>query len=111
VLPGGPQITDNGLYFNPQAFVQTPAFQFGNAPRRLSDVRNPGQHNVDAQISKHFPLAERVSMDFRAEFFNAFNNVVFGGPNTNITSTTFGHIFLTQINKPRQVQFGLRLSF
>jgi hypothetical protein len=40
-LPDGPQMMDNGQYFNPAAFARTPQFQFGNASRYLPDVRNP----------------------------------------------------------------------
>jgi hypothetical protein len=35
-------LTDGALYFNPAAFSRTAPFTFGNAPRTLSDVRNPG---------------------------------------------------------------------
>jgi hypothetical protein len=43
--------------------------------------------------------------------YNALNQVIFGGPVTNITSGDFGKIRLTQVNTPRQIQFGMRLSF
>jgi hypothetical protein len=43
--------------------------------------------------------------------FNAFNNVVFAGPQTNVTSADFGRIRLRQVNAPRQIQFGLRFSY
>jgi hypothetical protein len=45
------------------------------------------------------------------EFFNAFNRVQFAGPNTSIASSSFGQIFLSQVNTPREIQAGLRLSF
>ena len=61
--------------------------------------------------AKHISLGEPLSLDFRAEFFNAFNRVQFAGPNTSITSSSFGLIFLSQANTPREIQFGLRLSF
>ena len=52
-----------------------------------------------------------LSLDLRAELFNAFNDVQFAGPNTDITSSSFGHIYLSQVNTPRQVQFSARLKF
>jgi hypothetical protein len=54
-LPGGPQIKNGGLYFNPKAFTQTPAFQFGNAPQYLANVRSPGTNNWDMLVAKQVP--------------------------------------------------------
>ena len=110
-VPGGRQMRNGGLYFNPAAFSPTPSFQFGNAARFLSDVRAPGTLNWDMLVSKRIPLHESVALDVRAEFFNAFNNVQFAGPNTNISSSSFGQIFLNQVNNPRQIQASMRLSF
>ena len=42
--------------------------------------------------------------------FNLFNNVRFGGINTNITSASFGKP-TAQVNLPRVVQLKLRLDF
>jgi hypothetical protein len=111
VLPGGPQMVNGGLYFNPAAFVATPSYQFGNAPRFLGNVRAPGTFNWDTLINRNINLRERISLDVRAELFNAFNNVQFAGPNTDISSSSFGHIYLSQVNTPRQVQFSMRLKF
>ena len=110
-LPGGRQIKNGGLYFNPAAFTPTPSFQFGNAPRYLADVRAPGTVNFDMLAARKIQLPEPFSLEFRAEFFNAFNRVQFAGPNTSITSSSFGQIFLNQVNNPREIQASLRLSF
>ncbi len=110
-LPGGPNISANGLYFNPAAFTQTPTFAFGNVSRYLGDVNNPSAWNWDALIEKNTQIRERFHLTFRAELFNALNHVVFSGPTTSITSSTFGHIILSQTNSPRQIQFSLRLAF
>jgi Carboxypeptidase regulatory-like domain len=111
VVPGGPQITNNGLYFNPAAFAAVPSYQFGNVSRYLPDVNNPSDFDTDMLIEKSIPIRERMHLTFRAELFNAFNNVNFSGPVTSITSSSFGRISLTQSNNPRQVQFALRLAF
>jgi hypothetical protein len=110
-ITGGRKITNGGLYFNPAAFIQPPAFQFGNAPRYLADVRAPGTANFDMLAARRIQLPEPFSLDFRVEFFNAFNRVQFAGPNTSVASSSFGHIFFTQANTPREIQAGLRLSF
>jgi hypothetical protein len=79
-LPDGPQIKDNGQYFNPAAFSRTPPFTFGNVSRNLPDVRLPGTYNWDMLLSKNFKFRERISLEFRGEYFNAFNHVQFAGP-------------------------------
>ncbi|HUQ93804.1 MAG TPA: TonB-dependent receptor, partial [Bryobacteraceae bacterium] len=99
---------DGALYFNPAAFERAPQFTFGNVSRNLPDVRVPGNKNWDLLIEKRFSFTERYALDFRTELYNAFNNVIFGGPQTSITSADFGRIRLSQVNIPRQIQFGLR---
>jgi len=44
------------------------------------------------------------------EFFNAFNNVQFAGPNTNISSSSSGQIS-NHVNIPREIQASICLSF
>ena len=110
-LPGGPQIVDNGLYFNPAAFVRTPQFQFGNVSRYLGDVRNPPNFGLNTLIEKQWSIRERYKVDFRTGLFNLTNSVNFAGPQTSITSSAFGRISLTQVNVPRAIQFGLRVGF
>ena len=45
-------MTDGGLYFNPAAFSRTPPFTFGNAPRTIGEIRNPGGRNLDLLVEK-----------------------------------------------------------
>lgn len=110
-VPGGRTMKNGSYYFNPAAFTPTPSFQFGNAPRYLADVRAPGTKNFDMLAAKKLFFTERYNLDFRMEFFNAFNRVQLAGPNTSIASSSFGQIFLSQANTPREIQAGLRLSF
>jgi hypothetical protein len=53
---------------------------------------------------------ERIKLQFRAEFLNAFNRVWFGGLNTSILSPTYTQL-TGQQNNPRNIQFGLKLIF
>lgn len=97
-------------YFNTSVFSQPPAFTFGNVSPRLPDVRNDGVRNWDLSVFKNFLLTERLHLQFRAEALNAFNTPRFGGPNTSVTSSSFG-VITSQSNAPRQIQFGLKLLF
>jgi hypothetical protein len=54
-------------------------------------------------------VTQRVGVQFRAEFFNLFNNVNFNAPNSNVSSAQFGRI--TSALDPRIIQFGLKLLF
>ena len=105
------EYVDGALYFNPLAFSRAAQFTFGSASRNLADVRVPGNKNFDLLIEKRISFTERYVLDFRTELYNAFNNVIFGGPQTNVTSADFGRIRLLQVNVPRQIQFGLRFSY
>jgi hypothetical protein len=80
----------------------------GDAPRKNSQVRVFPSLNENISVAKTFSLRERLRLDFRAEAFNVFNRVVFGGPQTNLNSNTFG-IISSQGNSPRQMQGGIKL--
>ena len=110
-LPGGPQLCDGCEYFNPAAFSKTPEFQLGNVSRYLPNLSYPTNYNTDLMVEKSFAIRERYRATFRAEFLNAFNQVIFAGPTTSITSSTFGYISLSQTNTPRHIQFGLQIAF
>jgi len=62
---------------------------------------------------KDFKVGERASVQFRTEFFNAFNHTQFlisGNSNTAFGFTdTFGQV--TQARDPRIVQFALKVGF
>ena len=84
---------------------------FGNAG--VGILAGPGQQNWDLSLIKRFAvpkLGEGSNLEFRSEFFNAFNHPQFGDPDLEFTSATFGQITTTVVN-PRVVQFALKLSF
>ena len=51
-------------------------------------------------------LAEPLRLQFRAEFANLFNQVNFGNPVANLSSTTYGRI--TGSDSGRSIQFALK---
>lgn len=96
---------------------QWPALQggttFGNSG--VGIVEGPGQHNVDLALIKHTGLHwpnEVANLEFRTEFFNAFNSPQFANPDTNVSDGpfAFGHITGTSVNA-RIIQFALKLNF
>lgn len=110
-------------YFNTAAFVPSrqvlagtilnPFFDgnspFGNLGRNT--LIGPAQRNVDISMIKYIPIKETFNMEFRAEFFNAFNTVNFANPNANIAvPATFGRVTATSAG-PRVIQFALKFNF
>ena len=100
------------LYLNIDAFSQPEPFTFGSAPPRLPNVRTPAMYGEDFSLFKKFYLwSEARNLEFRAEFFNVFNRVIFGGPSAYLNDpATFG-VISYQANTPRVIQLALKLNF
>ena len=94
-------------WFNPAAFVQNQPGTIGNAGRGI--LEGPGLASVDFGVLKNFHLTERSGFQYRAEFFNLFNRVNLGNPNTNIAAATVGRI--TTTGDPRVIQMALKFRF
>ncbi len=77
-------------------------------------IRGPHFFDADLAVSKAFRLPwEHQAVYFRAEAFNAFNNVEFGVPNLSMASpSTFGEITSYAYGAaPRVMQLALRYAF
>ena len=97
-----------GSYFNKAAFAVAAPYHFGNLGRNA--LHGPAFHNTDLGAFKNFNLTEKFRLQFRAEFFNIFNNVNFSTPNGVLGDPNFGAILGTDTSQ-RQVQFALKLLF
>ncbi len=101
-------------YFNPAAFSNTVAGQYGNCAR--NNLKGPHQVNIDFSAIKDFRIAERQALQFRMEMFNAPNHVEWGSPSTSWGSSnvaapsSFGQIRGTAASM-RQIQFALKYNF
>ena len=80
---------------------------FGSSGKNI--LRGPRYFDTDLGLLKDFGIVERVKLQFRAEFFNAFNNVNFGLPQNYLGSGATGQI--TGANSPRILQLALKLAF
>jgi len=90
---------------------------FGNSGTGI--IQGPGQFNFDISILKTTQIFEKHTLQFRAEFFNAFNHPQFTNPNygqgaiyalPNFAAGNFGQITSTSVN-PRVIQFALKYIF
>jgi hypothetical protein len=93
---------NNDLHLAPGSLAS-----FGNLGR--NSLRGPGINNWDISFLKDTKLTESKKLEFRAEFFNAFNHVQFLNPDPFGFDSTFGQV--SQTRGPRLVQFGLKLYF
>ncbi len=79
-------------------------------PSRLPGLRGQNLHLWDISVLKKIRILERLNLELRGEFLNAFNRVQFNDPETNPTNGNFGRV-TSQANLPRNVQIGLKLIF
>ncbi|HXO30837.1 MAG TPA: TonB-dependent receptor [Candidatus Acidoferrales bacterium] len=123
-----------GTLFNTCAFAtNTVVGSFGDAGRNI--IQGPGTQNWDISLFKAFPISETKRLEFRAEFFNAFNHYdpEFDNPgsfNTNIatqhgldetaaqtgcangnTNSNCAFGFAQAAHDPRFIQFALKFYF
>lgn len=94
-------------WFDRAAFAVPAAATFGNLGRNA--VLGPGANNWDVSLQKIFRIKERMSFDFRAEFYNAPHHFSYFGVSTTVGAANFGQV--VSANDPRTLQFGLRFSF
>jgi len=117
-------------YFNLAGFCNTTSVPYGDATATtfgnsgVGAVLGPGQFNWDISILKTTQITERVKMQFRADFYNAFNHPQFADPGgasfgtvgfenvtaTQLSSTEDVAITHTNVN-PRLIQFGVHFLF
>jgi hypothetical protein len=106
---GNPNLSNPGpaAWFNTAAFAIAPYGQFGNAGRNILD--GPALETVNFSIVKNTVFNERLTMQFRSEFFNLLNHTNFNLPDNFVGSSTFGQLVSAQ--DPRRIQFGLKFLF
>jgi hypothetical protein len=96
-------------YLNKTAYQVAPPYTYGNLGR--DSARNLGAQSFTLGLYKNFPIREnKESIQFRAEFFNAFNHVNLGAIDGTLEDPTFGDIGSTA-NNSRQIQFALKVYF
>jgi hypothetical protein len=110
-------VRNGNAWFNTALYTTPAAFTYGSAARTYGDLRRDTYRNVNLSIIKNVAWGEgRQKLQFRAEFLNAFNLVVFGTPGSNVNvapnndRTGFGQV-RTQGNTPRIIQMVLRYTF
>ena len=81
----------------------------GNTPSNLPGVIGPSNFGLDAALRKRIKIGETKTFELRADAINVLNRPVWGNPNTNINSTSFGRI--TTATGNRTITFNARIDF
>ncbi len=101
-LPG----TENGGAANP--------FIPGNAPAYLANVRTRGARELDLSVYKTFAIGENKNLRFDVSSYNVANWAQYGMPPVQDLTSSSNQPFsaiTTNVNTPRQFQFGARFTF
>jgi hypothetical protein len=112
-------------WFDVNSFTENAVGTFGDIGK--NSMRGPRFSDTDLALIKKTSVRERVTLTFRAEFFNAFNHPNFGMPGNNVAAGPppgggFGVISGTAgyqsynstsygMALPRIIQFALKASF
>ena len=85
---------------------------FGNLAR--NSIYGPGQWYFDTSLERRFPIPmgklEKQAIEFRAEFFNAFNHPNLFTPSYDLLSSVYDDKAAT-VTGGRQIKFWLRYEF
>lgn len=95
-------------WFNQADFALPSIGTFATTSRNF--LSGPGTVNWDSSLYKTFRLAEKASIQFRADAFNTLNHTEFSSVGLTYTNPSqFGKI--TNAKNPRSMMMGLRLYF
>lgn len=112
-VPSGVTLNQNGnpAIFNSTTFTRSYTDQMPGQVGMRAILRLDDLLNFDVAVAKSFRMPfEGHRIQFRAEAFNAFNNVNFFNPSLRVSvPATFGEF--QSVMPPRVMQFGLRYEF
>jgi hypothetical protein len=78
-------------------------------------IYSPHQFYQDLAITKSIPIRERLRFTWQTEFLNVWNHPVWGTPNLNINSSSFGHANVIRSTAlgvtERQIEFRANIEF
>lgn len=104
----------SAVWFNPTCFTAPSSlFVPGNAPPYLDNVRTMGANNLDLTLSKTVKLGEKRDLRFDVSSFNVANKHQYAAPNVSSVNNSFSNFgqITSNLNTPRQFQFGARFTF
>ncbi|HEV2277956.1 MAG TPA: carboxypeptidase regulatory-like domain-containing protein [Acidobacteriaceae bacterium] len=100
-------IGGHSFWYDTSAFVTPTGPVLGNVARYAWS--GPGSVTFDGTLMRSFPIHEQTTLQFRMDAFNAFNHPTFDNPNTDLTSSNYGHV--TGSGGGRSLQLAATLRF
>lgn len=100
----------NGYYFNTSVFKAPLPYTSRTNPYQYDSITGPNFANIDAALSKYFPITDRMKIEFKLEAYNMTNSFMAANPNMSVYSSTFGRS-TAQANSGREMQYTMRLHF
>jgi hypothetical protein len=91
--------TDGHIWMTRSGFSLPALGDFGTANRRF--FTGPGLENWNLALHKDTVIREGMTLQIRAEFFNAFNHAQFANPNGYLSGSTFG--LITNVQAPPRI--------
>ena len=119
-VPGSGGIGDNGfgvnMFSDPTAvwnLVRNPILGLDNGHNGAAGnvFRGLPFWNLDMSVSKTVNITERVNFQFTTIFTNILNHNQMADPFLDLSNPDGWGVLQGQVNTPRQIQFGLRVSF
>ncbi|HEU4711466.1 MAG TPA: carboxypeptidase regulatory-like domain-containing protein [Pyrinomonadaceae bacterium] len=105
LFPNGERGPNN--WANRAAFAAAPDTRRGTCG--VGTLQGPGSQTWDFSLRRRFELTEKFRLQFQADIFNAFNRSNFRDLEANLSNASFGTISTS--GPPRNIQFGLKLTF
>ena len=102
---GSPDTSQSLLPRSAFRYITAPAEQAGNLGRNT--FRKGKIANINASLSRRFPVGSERTLEFRAETINFFNTPQFAEPGKSTSSPNFGQINNT-LNDGRTFRFQLK---
>ncbi|MCS7025058.1 MAG: hypothetical protein NZV14_09670 [Bryobacteraceae bacterium] len=105
---GDPKIPNPGPngWFNTSAFRIPEPFTPRTNPYQYPGITGPRFWNLDGTLSKFFPLAESLKLEFRLEAYNVTNSLMWANPVTAIANPLFGRSTAQATgNRGREIQY------
>ena len=112
------------LVLNPAAWVDAAPGQWGTSAAAYSFYRGVRSANEQFNLGRTFRLKEKITLEIRAEAFNAFNRINWAGPSSGNPFATVTHNAQGQLtggfgyisapssgNNPRNCQLVARFQF
>ena len=110
------------FYANKSCWANSTPWQLMDLDGETDAVRTPTITNIDLSLVKQVPIREWANFSLRLDAFNAFNSVLFGGPDTTPSDPNpvftpgfgwsgFGTVGPQQQNFPRILQVSGKITF